>query len=66
MPIKLHLQSLLSVPYAFESKYFNKDSGVPLLRIRDVGQATTECKFTGQYEEKYLVKRGDFVVGMGR
>jgi type I restriction enzyme, S subunit len=50
--------------YAFQSKHFSKEKGIPLLRIRDVGTSTTECKYTGQYEEKYLVTPCDFVVGM--
>jgi type I restriction enzyme, S subunit len=50
--------------YAFQSKNFRKDTGTPLLRIRDVGTSTTECKYLGEYEQKYLVDAGDFVVGM--
>jgi type I restriction enzyme, S subunit len=50
--------------FAFKSSYFSKSDGVPLLRIRDVGQPTTQAFYTGPYDGSYLVRRGELVVGM--
>jgi len=50
--------------YAFESKFFNKQGGLPLIRIRDVGKSTTDCCYTGPYDSDYLVNEGDLIVGM--
>jgi len=50
--------------FAFQSKFFSNESGVPLLRIRDVGNQSTACMYQGAYDETYLVRSGDLVVGM--
>jgi len=50
--------------FAFKSKLFNNDQGRPLLRIRDVGAAQTETLYDGPYDDRYLVERGDLVIGM--
>ncbi|HEY2934412.1 MAG TPA: restriction endonuclease subunit S [Acidobacteriota bacterium] len=50
--------------FAFESKYFNRATGVPLLRIRDIGNNTTGCFYGGPFDAEYLVRAGDLVVGM--
>jgi type I restriction enzyme S subunit len=51
--------------FAFKSALFNKgDRGLPLLRIRDVGDSSTEVYYDGDYEERYIVTTGDLVVGM--
>lgn len=49
---------------AFDSKFFSKDSGIPLIRIRDLKSGRTETYYTGKYSEKYLVYPGDLLVGM--
>lgn len=49
---------------SFSSDYFTKEKGIPLLRIRDIGDTTTEKNFSGKYEDKYVVHPGDLVVGM--
>lgn len=49
---------------SFNSEYFTKEEGMPLLRIRDIGDTTTEENFSGEYEDKYVVHPGDLVVGM--
>lgn len=49
----------------FDSNLFNRvESGMPLIRIRDVGKANTETWFSGTYDDKYLVKAGDILVGL--
>jgi type I restriction enzyme, S subunit len=50
--------------FAFKSAFFTKNGGVPLVRIRDVGQSETEAFYTGEYEERYLVQPGDLIIGM--
>ncbi|MDC3379160.1 restriction endonuclease subunit S [Planctomycetota bacterium] len=48
----------------FNAKLFNNNAGFPLLRIRDVGAPDTKTYYTGDYEDDYIVRRGDVVVGM--
>jgi type I restriction enzyme S subunit len=49
----------------FDSNLFNRDGrGKPLIRIRDVGKDNTETWFSGDFDEKYLVTRGDVLVGL--
>ena len=51
--------------FAFKSELFNKSEGIPLIRIRDLPKRnSTEALYTGSYEDRYLVKKGDFLIGM--
>lgn len=51
--------------FAFKSKLFNNDKkGVPLIRIRDIAESKIETYYSGEYDEKYLIKKGDLIVGM--
>lgn len=50
--------------FAFSSKYFNHQEGLPLIRIRDIFQNVTENLYSGDYLEEFLVKRNDFLIGM--
>ncbi|WP_068599382.1 restriction endonuclease subunit S [Vaginella massiliensis] len=50
--------------YAFSSKYFNHEKGLPLIRIRDIFQKATENLYSGEYSEDFLVRRNDFLIGM--
>jgi type I restriction enzyme S subunit len=51
--------------YAFDSKRFSVSKGMPLVRIRDLKVGTdTETRFSGDYEDKYVVKAGDLLIGM--
>jgi len=51
--------------YAFDSKGFNPAKGMPLIRIRSLKEGKeTETFFDGDYEDKYVVKAGDLLVGM--
>jgi type I restriction enzyme S subunit len=61
------LDDLLEVQngYAFNSKLFGVSKGVPLIRIRDLkGGTETETRYSGEYDDKYLVKAGDLLIGM--
>lgn len=51
--------------FAFNSKEFSADGEMPLIRIRDLKVGTTtETRFSGEYDKKYLVRKGDFLIGM--
>ena len=51
--------------YAFDSKLFNEEIGIQLIRIRDLKNGViTESKYSGEYDDKFLVYRGDFLIGM--
>lgn len=49
----------------FASGLFNKDgNGLPLIRIRDVGENSPDTFYSGPYEPEYLVESGAILVGM--
>lgn len=51
--------------FAFKSELFNKSDGIPLIRIRDLPKRnSTEALYPGSYEDRYVVKKGDFLIGM--
>ncbi len=51
--------------YAFNSKAFSVEGEMPLIRIRDLKAGVdTETRYTGDYDQKYLVKAGDLLIGM--
>jgi len=50
--------------YAFPSRAFHRTEGFPLIRIRDVGNTSTSLYFGDAYDPKYVVEKGDLLVGM--
>jgi len=51
--------------YAFDSKLFSNEGGMPLIRIRDIKNGVgTQTRYTGEYDNKYVVKKGDLLIGM--
>jgi type I restriction enzyme S subunit len=50
--------------FAFSSKQFTKDKGIPLIRIRDIDKETTVDRYVGNYSDEYLVSKGDVLIGM--
>ena len=51
--------------YAFDSKLFSEDSNdMPLIRIRDIKRGYTETFYKGDFSEEYIIKKGDYLVGM--
>ena len=50
--------------YAFPSAGFTEGEGMPLIRIRDLNRNNTEVNFRGKYPERYVVKKGDLLIGM--
>jgi type I restriction enzyme S subunit len=51
--------------FAFESAAFVQgDSGLPIIRIRDITKDHTQVNYVGEYREEFLVDAGDYLVGM--
>ncbi len=51
--------------YAFDSASFSPSDGMPLIRIRDLkGGRGTETRYAAEYDESYVVKAGDLLIGM--
>ena len=51
--------------FPFDSKLFNSDGvGTPLIRIRDINSGFSDTFTSENTDEKYMVKRGDCVLGM--
>jgi type I restriction enzyme S subunit len=50
--------------FAFKSSLFTKDRGMPLIRIRDVGNQSTDEFYNGHYEQEHLVQKGEILIGM--
>lgn len=51
--------------YAFKSSKFNNNGiGLPIIRIRDINSGYTKTFYEGSYDDKYLVKNGDLLIGM--
>lgn len=64
---KVTLGTLIDVlsGYAFDSERFNNSKvGMPLIRIRDIKRGYSETYYTGSYDQKYIIKKGDILVGM--
>ncbi len=61
------LGDLLSIQngYAFNSKQFSPEGDLALIRIRDLKRGyDTETRYSGEYDEKYIVRAGDYLIGM--
>lgn len=51
--------------YPFDSTAFNENrNGFPLIRIRDIIPSSTKTYTTEKAEDRYVIKRGDMLVGM--
>jgi type I restriction enzyme S subunit len=58
-----HLNILSGFP--FNSDLFNiENNGMPLIRIRNLVQSYSETYFSGEYNENYIISKGDILVGM--
>ncbi len=62
----VELESICEVlsGYAFDSKKFNDSEGMPLVRIRDIKTNSTETRYDGEYDKKYIINDGDLIIGM--
>lgn len=50
--------------YAFDSAKFTTNTGLPLIRIRDVIRGFSETYTTEECSQEYLVQDGDVLIGM--
>ncbi|MDM8519508.1 restriction endonuclease subunit S, partial [Anaerolineales bacterium HSG6] len=51
--------------YAFKSSLFNSEgNGLQIIRIRDVVRGYSNTFFDGSFNEKYLIRNGDYLIGM--
>ncbi|MCC5453372.1 restriction endonuclease subunit S [Rheinheimera sp. UJ51] len=51
--------------FAFKSNAFNENGdGLPLIRIRDVGQDFSGTYYSGEYRDEFLVISGDYLISM--
>jgi type I restriction enzyme, S subunit len=50
--------------FPFKSELFDKEEGFPLMRIRDITSGTVETFYKGDFDENYVIKKGDIVIGM--
>jgi type I restriction enzyme S subunit len=51
--------------FAFDAALFNTEGrGLPLIRIRDVLARESETYYAGEFESRYLVNAGDYLIGM--
>jgi|GEM_PF-3606229 type I restriction enzyme S subunit len=48
--------------FAFKSELFSDSEGMPLVRIRDVVRGYSETKYTGDYDETFVVENGDALI----
>jgi type I restriction enzyme S subunit len=64
--LEVELGKILEVQsgFAFKSDSFSHTEGISLIRIRDLPKSTTEIKYNGSYREEFLVRRGDYLIGM--
>jgi type I restriction enzyme S subunit len=51
--------------FAFNSEFFNsRGDGLPLIRIRDVNSGNSGTFYAGVFQERFLVRDGDILIGM--
>lgn len=50
--------------FAFDSSRFATDGEMPLIRIRDVVRGRTETYYSGSFDERFVVRKGDLLIGM--
>jgi len=51
--------------YSFRTDDFNENGkGLPVIRIGDIDKGITEKFYDGDYDKKYLVKKGDILIGL--
>ena len=60
------LQSKINVlsGFAFNSQNFDKENGMPLIRIRDLANINTQIHYNDDFSKEFLINTGDLLVGM--
>lgn len=64
MDVKLPDICNIQYGFPFDSAQFSTNTGVPLIRIRDVVRGYSETYTTEVYSEEYIVNNGDLLIGM--
>lgn len=62
--LQLDNVALVQNGYAFSSDKFTKGIGMPLIRIRDIGNNFTQDFYQGDYPKEFEVEKGDILIGM--
>lgn len=62
----VRLGSLIDIQsgFAFSSRMFNNDDGVPIIRIRNIKTNSTDTRYKGDYDISFVVQNGDLLIGM--
>ena len=50
--------------FAFDAANFSDEGDVALIRIRDVTRGQSSTFYRGDYDDKYLIQKGDILIGM--
>ena len=50
--------------FAFDAANFSDEGGIALIRIRDVLRGRSNTFYRGEYDEKYLINKGEILIGM--
>jgi type I restriction enzyme S subunit len=50
--------------YPFDSEFFTRGEGIPLVRIRDLNAEETEVNYVGPIVENAWIQSGDVIIGM--
>lgn len=50
--------------YAFASAQFDEEKGFPLIRIRDLKTNLPSVRFDGEFEERFVVRANNLLIGM--
>jgi len=50
--------------FPFDSKNFDKEIGLPLIRIRDLANTDTKIRYNGNFLKEFTINSGDLLVGM--
>ena len=64
LPARLADHVCLINGYPFDSAQFSRDSGTPLIRIRDILRRNTEVRWAGPHVAEAEVDDGDVLIGM--
>lgn len=50
--------------FAFKTEFFSDSDGIPLIRIRDLPNGSTDTNYCGEFREEFIVEQGDYLIGM--
>ena len=50
--------------FAFKTEFFSDTKGIPLIRIRDLPNTSTETSYQGEFREEFIVEPGEYLIGM--